>query len=235
MIKKIGICFVTCVLICGVALTASAQLQGNPVIRQFLEDYHAALVEARADDEGVAWVRDFYAVDAIMYVRSFWEYDAEYSCSGDGGMDDCRYIEQPPWNCDLTSVNCGCTGEIIDGECQGEDQVSESLFKFMFAYPGMEHNNKNNIYYPVGEGVWKIHNRYDWMIRCRDDSGEPTGRYWLNMPGISVFTVDLKQRRKDGGKGRIIEGDLLGETGQLQKQFVANCKEESTFPICECK
>ena len=235
MINKLSVGFIVCILFCGSSGSVYGQLKGNTAIRNFLDDYHAALIEARADDVGLALARDFYAPDAIMYVRSFWEYDAEYSCSGDGGMDDCRYIEQPPWNCDLAAVSCGCTAEIVDGVCQGEDQVSESLFKFIVAYPGMEHNNENNIYYPVGTGLWKIWNRYDWMIRCRDESGEPTGRYWLNMPGVSVFTVDLKQRRLDGGRGRILEAEILGETGQLQKQFTQNCKEESSFPFCECK
>ena len=76
----------------------------------------------------------------------------------------------------------------------------------------MLHDRMDMIYRPIGKNVWWVWTRYEYKATYHDiPTGEipdPDNPICINFPGCTILTVDMNQRRSDGGKGRIIKIDI---------------------------
>jgi hypothetical protein len=177
------------------ALNSSAEANGNPEIITFMEDYYAAYQNARLGSPTLNEydLLDLYTADAVMYVHPNFVYGTEY--------DESPYYAKPP-NCDLPGIS------------YGKEILSDIITPFVGSFPGMIHDIKQQTFSPEGENVWKAWLFYDYKV-----SGAIEGNYIVNFPGVSIFTVDLNQRRKDGKRGKIMEGHLIYDNYKFLQQM----------------
>jgi len=181
------------------ALNASAEVNGNPEITKFMEDYYAAFQNARLGSPTLNEhdVLDLYTADAVLYVHPNFVYGPPYT----KGLDESPYYAKPP-NCDLPGISCG------------KEILSDIITPFIGQFPGMIHDIKQRIFSPEGENAWKAWLFYDYKV-----PGTSEGSYIVNFPGVSIFTVDLNQRRKDGKRGRVKEGHLIYDNYKFLQQI----------------
>ena len=176
-------------------MDASAEVNGNPEITKFMQDYYAAFESARIGSPTFNEydVFDFYTANAVMYVHPNFVYGPD--------LDESPYYAKPP-NCDLPGISCG------------NKILSEIITPFVGGFPGMIHDVKQQIFWPEGGNVWKVWLFYDYKV-----PGATEGTYIINFPGVSIFAVDLNQRREDGKRGRVKEGHLIYDNYKFLQQI----------------
>ena len=102
----------------------------------------------------------------------------------------------------------------------------------------LKNDNMDIMYRPIGKNVWWVWTRYDYKATNHslpDQVEDPDT--CINFPGCTILTVDMKQRRSDGGKGRItkidITWDMLVYEAQL-KEHGELCGICDAFPAEHC-
>jgi hypothetical protein len=196
--RKVVLSIFALLLVLGFALNASAEVNGKPEITKFMKDYYAAFQNARFPDEPgkptVYDVRDFFSEDCKLFVHPNFQYD-------DNLDESPFYAADPP--CEKDGVSCG-----------SEEILEEVIKPFVGWFPTMWHDVKQQIFWPEGKNVWKVWLFYDYKY-----PGNPAPPYFVNFPGVSIYTVDLSQRRQDGGRGRVTEGRLIYDNYKFLHQI----------------
>jgi len=202
---------ISCLLVLGIAGIALAQdgsgtwnwgqwNNESPPIKAFIKNYYGYMLynvrilhEPSAEYPGLLWGREWFADDCQMIVRTQFAYDE--TCK------TCEHAAGTPWDCSCPGVYCGAGTP---------DGVAAVLKKFAGQFPGMKHDNMDMMYQPIGNNVWWVWTRYDYKAILHDlNTGVPIApEVCINFPGFTILTVDMKQRRSDGGKGRITKIDI---------------------------
>ena len=197
--KRNAVCFFTLLLVFSLCGPSSAQMGERLPIVKFITDYYAAFENGRIDGTLDQYdILDFFTDDAVLFVHPNFGYAAD--------LDESAYYTEPV-DCSLPGISCGI--EILD----------EIITPFVGAFPGMVHDVKDKIFRPIGNNVWQIWVFYDYKAPVLDVNGNPTGDIFINFPGVSIYTVDLTERREDGGRGRVTVGRLIYDNYKFLSQL----------------
>lgn len=219
-------CCVACLLFFGFTATVLSQdgsgtwtwgqwMKDPEPIVAFIKNYYGYMLynirvnhQPSDKEPGLDWGREWFAADCQMIIRPHFKYDQ---------CETCEHADVTLWDCSCPGVECGHN----DPNAPGGDGVRNVLQVFAGNHPGMIHDNMDIIYKLIGKNIWWVWTRYDYKAKLHNrNTGMPVEpEICINFPGCTILTVDMNQRRSDGGRGRITKIDISWDNLTYEKQL----------------